>query len=278
MIALCFSYSFNKRPNQNQVIIQRSHLVESINDDLNKILQWGLENRVEFNASKTQSCFLTHRSLDPLPILKMGSVDIVQTNTLNILGLTIESDMRWNAHIFSVAKNAAKNLGFLKRCKKYFSPSDLRNIYVSYIRPKMEYNSHIWAGASGVSLQLLDRVQNRAKKLIGDPQIAETLDSLELRRNVGCLTLFYRYFYGGCSEEITDTLPSIKVFGRPSRFSSRAHHFHIDERVERTTHYRANSFFSRTVRMWNSLPANTFPAEYNIGLYKSNVYKFLKGI
>ena len=180
-----------------------------------------------------------------------------------------------HSYIFG-CKECSQKPWFLKRCKKYFTPSDLCNIYVSYIRPKMEYNSHIWAGASSVSLQLLDRIQNRVKKLIGDPQVAETLDPLELRRNVGCLSLFYRYFYGGCLEEITEILPSIKVFGRQSRFSARAHHFHIDEKVERTAHYRANSFFFRTVRMWNSLPANAFPADYNIGLFKLNVYRFYK--
>ena len=58
----------------------------------------------------------------------------------------------------------------------------------------MEYNSHIWAGASSQALQMLDQVQRRAQKLIRDKAIADSLDSLEHRRNVGCIALFYRFF------------------------------------------------------------------------------------
>ena len=65
-------------------------------------------------------------------------IKIAKSETLDILGTWIRSDLRWDDHIFNVSKEAAKRLGFLKQCKKYFTPSDLRTIYVSYIRPKME--------------------------------------------------------------------------------------------------------------------------------------------
>ena len=92
----------------------------------------------------------------------------------------------------SVSKEAAKCLCFLKRCKKYFTPSDLRTIYVTYIRPKMKYNLHLWAGASESALDFVDRIQNRALKVIPDDRIASSLTSLRLRRNVSCIVPFYK--------------------------------------------------------------------------------------
>ena len=56
----------------------------------------------------------------------------------------------------------------------YFTPSDLRAIYVTYISPKMEYNSHLWAGAPKNALDFVDRIQNRALKLIGDDRVARS--------------------------------------------------------------------------------------------------------
>ena len=79
-----------------------------------------------------------------------------------------------------------------------------------------------------------------------------------------------------CSREIFDVLPGIKVFGRASRSSSRAHQFHINEIVERTAHYRVNSFFARTLRMLNTLPENVFPADFDVQGFKVNVYRYLK--
>ena len=129
----------------------------------------------------------------------------------------------------------------------------------------MQYNSHVWAGASKSILELLDRVQERAKVLIGDSRVSNYIDFLEHRRNVGCFCLFYRYYNG--------MFPETRTFVRNTRFSSRAHPYVVDWQVNRTTHYRENSFFSRTVRMWNNLPAEVFPLTYNMIKLKSNVHK-----
>ena len=86
----------------------------------------------------------------------------------DVLGTLIRSDLRGHDHVLNVSKEAAVSVGFLKRCKKYFTPADLRTIYVTYIRPKMESNSHLWTGASKCTLDFVDRIQSRALKLIGD--------------------------------------------------------------------------------------------------------------
>ena len=137
----------------------------------------------------------------------------------------------------------------------------------------MEYNSHIWAGAPKTSLELLDRVQRRAMVLIGDSRVSSSIVSLEHRRNVGCVTLFYRYFHGVCSLDIRRSIPNVRMFRRDTRLSRNSHPFVIEGPVSRTTHYRKNSFFSRSIRMWNELPANVFPNNYDIQKFKANVNK-----
>ena len=47
----------------------------------------------------------------------------------------------------------------------------------------------------------------------------------------------------------------------------------IDYAVNRIMHYRENSFFARTARLWNDLLAEVFPVGYNIDEFKSDVYK-----
>ena len=111
-------------------------------------------------------------------------MEIAKSKTLDVLATSIRSDLRWDDHIFNVSKEAAKCLGFLKRCKKYFTPFDLRTIYITYIRPKMEYNSHLWAGASKSALDFEDRIQSGALKLIGDDSVASSISFLAHRRNV----------------------------------------------------------------------------------------------
>ena len=93
-----------------------------------------------------------------------------------------QANIRWDDHVFNVSKEAAKCLVFLKRCKKHTTPSDLRTIYVTYIRSKMEYNSHLCAGASKSALISL--------KLIGDDRVASSITSLGHRRNISCIVLY----------------------------------------------------------------------------------------
>nr|CAH7757991.1 unnamed protein product [Callosobruchus chinensis] len=57
----------------------------------------------------------------------------------------------------------------------------------------MEYCSLIWRAATPTTLSILDAVQSRAIRLIGDPALTSHLQPLSHRRTVGDLSLFYRY-------------------------------------------------------------------------------------
>ena len=49
--------------------------------------------------------------------------------------------------------------------------------YLCYIKPKMEYNSHLWGGAFKSALDFVDRMQSRALKLIGNDGVASSITS-----------------------------------------------------------------------------------------------------
>lgn len=103
-----------------------------------------------------------------------------------------------NQILFVVSKGAAKCLGLLKRCKICFSSVDLRYIYITYIRPKLKYNTHIWSGALKTAIELLDRVQHPV-------YLSHTLPQSWLPY----YTLFRRYYSGLCSHEILGLVPSL---------------------------------------------------------------------
>ena len=139
----------------------------------------------------------------------------------------------------------------------------------------MEYNSHLWAGASKTSLEFLDRIQNHAMKVINDDSVSVLLSPLSHRRNVGSIVLFYRYYFGMCAQEIKDLLPPFQLFSRSTRLSERSHPFTIEQTLQRTSHYKFNSFFSRCAKLWNRLPCYVFPLTPSVTEFKRNVNKFL---
>ena len=58
----------------------------------------------------------------------------------------------------------------------------------------MEYCCHVWVGAPGFYLELLDKLQKRIFKTV-DPSLATSLEPLARHQNVVSLSFFYRYYF-----------------------------------------------------------------------------------
>jgi len=134
----------------------------------------------------------------------------------------------------------------------------------------MEYNSHIWAGASTTTLEYLDRVQDRAIRLIDDENISASLAPL---------CILYKYFVGNdtCSREIKSILPELKTFSRITRLASSAHPYFLVLKKNSTTYFE-NSYISRSSKIWNLLPEDVFPKVdgthvYNLQKFKTSINK-----
>ncbi|CAG9821524.1 unnamed protein product [Phaedon cochleariae] len=144
-------------------------------------------------------------------------------------------------------------------------------IYKAQIRPVLEYCSHICSAAPKHSLKLLDSVQKRAIRLVGDASLTNySLTSLEHRRKVGDLVLFYRYFHGRCSSEISTIVPPLAVPARLTRRVEASHTFVVTLETCRKS-LSKDSFIQRTARPWNTLPKEKNTNSYLIPLGSHDV-------
>ena len=78
---------------------------------------------------------------------------------------------------------------------KFLSPEVALYLYISTIRPCMEYCYHVWAGALSCYLELIDKLQKWICRIVASSLVA-SLEPLAHRQNVASLTLFYRYYFG----------------------------------------------------------------------------------
>ena len=113
-------------------------------------------------------------------------------------GVDISEHHLWNEHILTMAKNASRKLGFLNRSRKVFDSKQVLQIYKTFIRPCIEYCSQVWGGGCVTVLKRLDFIQRRAFRIIRNPALTDQIDSLQHRRNVTDLTIFYKYYHGIC--------------------------------------------------------------------------------
>ena len=259
------------RSSPSNISNARSLGVTQINNDLNLILQWGEANLVNFNSSKTHCVYISRKNdTDLIPMPTMDNSPVVVEQSLHMLGVTITNSLNWNTHIKTIVRSASRRLGILYRAKRLFSSTQRLTLYKAQVRPLLEYCSHVWGGAALSTLALLDRVQTKAIRFVGDLNLINKLQSLHHRRCVASLSLFYRYYFGKCSAEIASSVPLPLTFARVTRFATFSNSFQVTQPRLRTDAH-GSSFFPRTAALWNKLPASAFPHTYNLQTFKKNI-------
>ncbi len=82
--------------------------------------------------------------------------------TSKYLGVTLNEDLQWNAHIKTICASASRTLGFLRRNLKR-CPTELQELaYRALVRSKLEYACSVWDPYLTKDKNLLENIQERS--------------------------------------------------------------------------------------------------------------------
>ena len=98
----------------------------------------------------------------------MNGEQIERTDSAKILGVTISADLTWNAHVNNTVSKASKRLYMLYQLKRAgVDQRDLVRIYMSVIRPVLEYAAPVWSTSMpGYLSDKIETIQKRAMRTI----------------------------------------------------------------------------------------------------------------
>jgi len=84
------------------------------------------------------------RGIPPcMPItLLVNSQPLERVYSYKHLGIQLTSDLSWSAHIPTLCSKARQQIGMLYH--KVYRYSDVKRIYVAFIRPNLEYATAVW--------------------------------------------------------------------------------------------------------------------------------------
>ena len=94
--------------------------------------------------------------------------NIQQINETKLLGVWITDDLKWSKNTSEVVKNSYARMSILRKLKAFQVPTnDLVNIYVLYIRSRLEQSAVVWHSSLTLGEEKeLERVQKGSLRLI----------------------------------------------------------------------------------------------------------------
>ena len=191
------------------------------------------------------------------------------------LGIHVTPDLKSATHVAKVAAKANSMVGWIKRTFSYMDIDMFKALYPSLVRSHMEYAVQAWSPQLKKDIQLLEKVQQRATKLVHSIK-NEPYD--KRREKLGLTTLEDRRFRGDLIQvfKIVHGLENIdrsKFFkfsrGGPNPHDTRAHNFNIARTVYK--HKSRQDFFDyRVIDAWNSLPFDIVKKQ-EISVFKAKI-------
>ena len=138
-------------------------------EQLLKTKKYAEENQMQLNLKKTKlMLFNPSRNWDFYPHFNIEGNDIELVDQTRLLGVVLQSDLTWSAHIEHVVLKCNKKLWILRGLKKLGADDDdLKEIYITQIRSILEYAAPVWhSSLTGAQIQKLERVQKSALHII----------------------------------------------------------------------------------------------------------------
>ena len=97
---------------------------------------------------------------------RIGESVVRTSKSLKFLGVTVSSDLSWEAHVSNVVKKCNAILVSLNRIRHYFTTEALKTIVQAYVFPHVTYCLCVWGGAPKTLLHKVQKVINFSARVV----------------------------------------------------------------------------------------------------------------
>ena len=166
---------------------------EIIQGALNCISDWCDLNGPKLSLVKTTYTIFTRRKVYMEPTLSFKGTVLGRCRSVRYLGIIFDQKLTWKFHIKDLVQRCQKPFMIMEKVSKHDWGGDrtsLKLLYLSLIRSKIDYASFLYSTAAASHLIKLDRLQNRAIRIITGNMRCTSVYTLEVES--GIIPLYYR--------------------------------------------------------------------------------------
>ena len=246
------------------------NVMEKLEDHSEIAITWFECNNMKLNTDKCRLLVSGHRYEEMW--VKVGKDRIWESKEVNLLGVTIDNELKFDKHVSNVCLKAGRKLSVLSRMGKFLSFEKKRTLYKSFVESQFKYCPLIWMFHSRYSNAKINRLHMRALRLVYN-DFQSTFDELLDRdksftihhQNIQTLAIeIYKIFHGLS----TSNYKELFVF-RNNNYNTRSK-YDLTIPLVNSVLKGQNSLRYLGPIIWNSIPLNIRCVD-NFNIFKSKI-------
>ena len=235
----------------------------ALQDDINKMCECSQEWLLKYHPDKCKSMRIGPKDKKNF-IYSINNHPLEYTQEEKDLGVIIDDNLKFDAHISSKVNIANSIMGLIRRTFTYLDQTIFTRLFKALVRPHIEYANSVWHPTTLKLKNMIENVQRRATKSLpccAGMEYEERLRKLDLpclayRKLRGDLIEVYKMCNDHYDNQISPPISRAKdVFTRATRGREYNLQRSIAIKKVRTTFFR-----NRVVPFWNELPTKVLEA------------------
>ena len=209
--------------------------------------------------------------------IQTNHMTIGRVKTANYLGLVIDENLYWNAHIDFVCASLVKYFGIFNHIKSFITSRIARQLYFAFIKSRISYGIEVYGHCADEYLSKLQSLQNKLLKRM--LKLCRRTSTNQLHRNLSLLkvadthTVSILCFVNNCTAaSCPETFCKYYQGRQTERELRNTDYLHVPWAI---TDMGLSSCNIKGARLWNENFLAVNPYLYKKNCIKTRVRKYL---
>ena len=122
------------------------YLNQILQHDLRNISEWFKANSLSLNLEKAFVMQFNNNKEDLEIRLEINNRQLPKTDSTKFLGVTVESNLKWSAHVKNLLSKISINKNLVGKSRNVLNTQSKKSIYNAHIYSHLSYANTVWSG------------------------------------------------------------------------------------------------------------------------------------